>query len=47
MTEGEIILNFGTNLNKKMHEFRGGAYCYAACKTFGNSKKKYIPLFSF
>ena len=24
MTEGEIILNFGTNLNKKMHEFGGG-----------------------
>lgn len=21
MTEGEIILNFGTNLNNKMHEF--------------------------
>lgn len=28
MTEGEIILNFGTNLNKIMHEFGGAAYSF-------------------
>lgn len=28
MTEGEILLNFGTNLNNKIHEFGGWAYSF-------------------
>jgi DNA-binding Xre family transcriptional regulator len=47
MTEGEIVLNFGTNLNKIMHEFGGGLTVMQLVKRSGIAKRNIYRYLAF
>lgn len=47
MTEGEIILNFGTNLNNKINEFGGGLTVLKLARKSGIAKRNIYRYLAF